>query len=269
MQPLVKIDNLVKCYTGGHLRGSGQSVYALNDVSVSIAQGTTLALVGESGSGKSTLALCLACLERPTSGRIWFEERDIPALDERQLRAVRPKIQLVFQDPASALNPRMTTLEIASEPLFVQKELRERERHRRALELLEYVGLPKAFASRRPAELSGGQKQRLAIARALALQPKLLILDEALSALDCSVQAQIANLLIELQASFALTYLFITHDLAMAVHLADQIAVLEQGRLMECAPPEELLRSPQQQVTRTLLEGAWRLSDRARELRGQ
>lgn len=267
MQPLVKIENLVKSYAGSHLRASGQSVYALNYVSLSIAQGTTLALVGESGSGKSTLALCLACLERPTSGKIWFEERDIAALNERQQSKVRPKIQLVFQDPASSLNPRMTALDIVSEPLFVQKELRERERRRRALELLEYVALTKAFAGRSPAELSGGQKQRLAIARALALQPKLLILDEALSALDCSVQAQIANLLLELQTSFALTYLFITHDLAMAAHLADQIAVLEQGHLIECAPPEQLLRSPQHHVTRTLLEGAWRLSDRASELR--
>src|SRR6267143_7330529 len=198
MQPLIQVDHLVKRYQSGAVLGSGAVVSALNDVSFSVVSGRTLALVGDSGSGKSTLALCLACLERPTSGRVWFGGRDIAALDEKQLRAVRPQIQLVFQDPARSLNPRFSALELVSEPLLVQGRLNKREREDRARALLAQVGLPPEKALRRAEEFSGGQRQRLAIARALALEPKLLVLDEALSALDCSVQAQIANLLLEL-----------------------------------------------------------------------
>jgi peptide/nickel transport system permease protein len=232
MQPFIKVENLVKRYRSGTFLGAGQVVSALNGVSLSVASGTTLALVGESGSGKSTLALCLAGLERPTSGRIWIEGRDIAALDEKQLRAVRPQIQLVFQDPASSLNPRFTALELLTEPLVVQRKRAEREIRERALGLLERVGLSTEIAGRRVGEFSGGQRQRLAIARALTLEPKLLILDEALSALDCSVQAQIANLLLDLQSSSGLTYLFITHDLAMATHLGNEILVMDHGRIV-------------------------------------
>jgi len=233
MQPLIRVESLRKHYRDGRVLGSGHIVSAaLNEVSFSIAPGSTLALVGESGSGKSTLALCLACLERPTSGRIWFGGRNIAALDEKQLRAVRPQIQLVFQDPASSLNPRLTALEIITEPLLLQQSWNRRETQERGFALLERVGLSPEMASRRAGEVSGGQRQRLAIARALSLEPKLLILDEALSALDCSVQAQIANLLLELQSSFALTYFFITHDLAMAAHLAEEIAVINRGRIV-------------------------------------
>jgi peptide/nickel transport system ATP-binding protein len=252
MQPLIQVEYLVKRYSGRGVLGSGEAVSALNEVSFSVAPGKTLALVGASGSGKSTLALCLACLERPTSGRIWFEGRDIAALDEKQLRAVRPQIQLVFQDPASSLNPRFTALEIVTEPLLVQRKWGTRERRERALALLERIGLSRDMASRRTGEFSGGQRQRLAIARALSLAPKLLILDEALSSLDCSVQAQIANLLLELQSSFALTYLFITHDLAMAAHLGDEIAVMNRGRIVEQGVPEKVLRAPSHEATRCL-----------------
>src|SRR6266566_2590602 len=164
MQPLIQVEYLVKRYSGRGVLGSGEVVSALNEVSFSVAPGKTLALVGASGSGKSTLALCLACLERPTSGRIWFEGRDIAALDEKQLRAVRPQIQLVFQDPASSLNPRFTALEIVTEPLLVQRKWGTREMHERALALLERIGLSRDMASRRTGEFSGGQRQRLAMA---------------------------------------------------------------------------------------------------------
>jgi ABC-type glutathione transport system ATPase component len=213
----------------------------------------TLALVGESGSGKSTLALCLACLEHLTSGSIWFGGRDIAALDEPHLRTVRPQIQLVFQDPASSLNPRLTAAEIVSEPLLIQRRSAKQGRCERARALLECVGIPREQAGQRPDEFSGGQRQRLAIARALALEPKLLILDEALSALDCSVQAQIANLLLDLQSSLGLTYLFITHDFPMAAHLADEIAVMDRGKIVEMGAAEQIVRAPKHDVTRRLV----------------
>jgi ABC-type glutathione transport system ATPase component len=253
MQLLIQVENLVKRYSRRTILGSREVVSALNDVSFSVAPGRTLALVGESGSGKSTLALCLAGLERPTSGRIWFEGRDIVALGENQLRAVRPQTQLVFQDPASSLSPRFTALEILTEPLTVQGRVGRREAHERALTMMERVGLSRDMADRRTAEFSGGQRQRLAIARALSLAPKLLIVDEALSALDCSVQAHIANLLLELQSSFALTSVIITHDMAMAAHLADEIAVMDRGRIVEQGSPEVVLRSPKHKAARRLV----------------
>src|SRR5271154_3487512 len=253
MQPLLKVENLVKHYAAGRAARSKEKLAALDGVSLSIAPQSTLALVGESGSGKSTLALCIACLESPTSGNVWFEGIDVAALGENQQRVLRPQIQLVFQDPASSLNPRWNAIDIASEPLVVQGRFTKQEREDKALALLDRVAIPRKMARRRADELSGGQKQRLAIARALALEPKLLILDEALSALDCSVQAQISNLLLELQSSLGLTYLFITHDFLMATHMADQIAVMERGRIVESGPTENVLHSPSHQATRSLL----------------
>ncbi|MHB8502460.1 MAG: ATP-binding cassette domain-containing protein [Candidatus Acidiferrales bacterium] len=253
MQPLLRIENLVKHYAAGRSASSRDKLAALDGVSLSIAPQTTLALLGKSGSGKSTLALCIACLERPTSGSIWFEGVGVTALAESERRRVRPQIQLVFQDPASSLNPRWTALEIVSEPLLVQQRFTKQERIEKTHTLLDRVALPRKMASRRPDELSGGQKQRLAIARALALEPKLIILDEALSALDCSVQAQISNLLLDLQSSLGLTYLFITHDFAMAAHLADQIAVMDRGRIVESGLTEKILSFPCHQATRSLL----------------
>ena len=253
MQLLLNVENLVKRYAAGQSFGSREFLAALDGVSLSIQTATTLALVGESGSGKSTLALCVACLERPTSGSMWFDGRDVAALGEKQQRAVRPQIQLVFQDPANSLNSRLTALEIVAEPLIIQRRFDKQTRSKRACALLERVGIPAKKAGSRPDEFSGGQRQRLAIARALVLEPKLLILDEALSALDCSVQAQIANLLLELQASLRLTYLFITHDFAMAAHLADEIAVMDHGRIVELGAAEKLLRSPEHEATRCLL----------------
>jgi peptide/nickel transport system ATP-binding protein len=253
MQPLIKVENLCKRYAKRSLLGAGEGLPALDRVSFTILPGTTLAIVGESGSGKSTLALCLACLEHPTSGGIWFAEKEIANLCENELRKLRPQIQLIFQDPASSLNPRWNALEILLEPLAVQNKLTRAEMKHRASFLLERVGLSPEILKRSADELSGGQRQRLAIARALALEPKLLILDEALSALDCSVQAQIANLLLDLQSSLGMTYLFITHDLAMAAHLGDEIAVMNRGRIVEHGPAKKVLQQPDNETTRQLL----------------
>lgn len=259
MPALVKVENLVKRYAGMRFLHRREGITALDGVSFSISPGTTLTVVGESGSGKSTLALCLACLERPTSGSVQFEGREVAALGESDLRAVRPRIQLVFQDPALSLNPRFTALEIIAEPLVVQGKLTRHERNGRARGLLERVGLSAGMEGRTPAEFSGGQRQRLAIARALALEPKLLILDEALSALDCSVQAQIANLMADLQTSLGLTYLFITHDLAMAAHLADEVAVLAHGRIVEYGAVKQVLQHPRHAATHALVAAVPRL----------
>jgi peptide/nickel transport system ATP-binding protein len=263
MDRLLIVEKIEKRYGRAHVLGAKQEVTALLDVSFSIGRGSTLALVGESGSGKSTLALCIACLERPTSGKIVFNRNEITVLDEKQLREVRPQIQLVFQDPARSLNPRFSALELVSEPLLVQGRLDKREREARARALLGQVGIPQEKALQRAEEFSGGQRQRLAIARALSLEPKLLILDEALSALDCSVQAQIANLLMELQGRLGLTYLFITHDFAMAGHLAHEIAVMEQGRVVEIGAADEVLGTPNQEVTRRLIAAMPRLTAEA------
>jgi len=260
MPPLLKVENLVKRYARRNLAGMREELLALNGVSFTVFPGTTLAVVGESGSGKSTLASCLACLESPTSGKIWFEDKDIVKVEERVRRQLRPQIQLIFQDPASSLNPRWSVLEILLEPLILRRKFTREEMRQCASSLLERVGISPDIVERPPNELSGGQRQRLAIARALTLEPKLLILDEALSALDCSVQAQIANLLRELQSSLGMTYLFVTHDLAMAVYLADEIAVMSGGRIVELGSAEHILNQPQHETTRQLLRALPRMT---------
>jgi ABC-type glutathione transport system ATPase component len=259
MDPILKVENLVKRYAKRNFVGTPQDFLALDGISFTISAGTTLALVGESGSGKSTLASCIACLEAPTAGNLWFEGRNLALAPESDLRKIRPQIQLIFPDPASSLNPRWTILDILVEPFILQGRLGRKERKTRAFSLLERVGLSADMAGRSAAELSGGQRQRLAIARALTLDPKLLILDEALSALDCSVQAQIANLLLELQDSLAMTFLFITHDLTMAAHLADEIAVMSDGRIVEHGPSTKILQNPSHEATRQLLAAVPRL----------
>lgn len=264
MQPILQVENLVKHYAAARSPRSNDKLAALDGVSFSVLPQTTLALVGESGSGKSTLALSIACLEQPTSGSIFFDGIDVTALSLNDRRKIRPHIQLVFQDPASSLNPRWTALEIISEPLLVQGRLSKPERIAKVFRMFDRVALPRQLATRRSSELSGGQKQRLAIARALALEPKLIILDEALSALDCSVQAQISNLLLALQSSLGLTYLFITHDFAMAAHLADEVAVMQSGRIIESGSPEKILRSPMHETTRALLAATPTLSESQR-----
>jgi len=260
MQPLLKVENLNKTYARRSLASGRNEVRALDGVSFSIFPGTTLAIVGESGSGKSTLALCLACLESPAAGSIWFEDADIVKFGEKQRRAVRRRIQLIFQDPANSLNPRWRVGQVLAEPMSLTGNLSREEITRRAHVFLELVGLSSAMDERFPAELSGGQRQRLAIARALAVEPKLLILDEALSALDCSVQAQVANLLLDLQISLKTTLVFISHDLAMAAHLADEIAVMNRGRIVESGPPETILKQPKNDVTRALLAAVPRMN---------
>ena len=259
VHPLLKVENLVKRYTKRSLAGTPEELLALDSVSFTISPGTTLAVVGESGSGKSTLANCLACLESPTSGNIWFEGKDIVKLEERACRQVRRQIQLIFQDPASSLNPRWSAFEVLVEPLILQRKFNREEIKKRVNYWLGRVGLSQDIVGRSPMELSGCQRQRLAIARALTLEPKLLILDEALSALDCSVQAQIANLLMELQGSLGMTYLFITHDLAMAAHFADEIAVMDRGRIVEQGPPNKIFIQPEQETTRRLLAAVPRI----------
>ena len=257
--PLLEVENLVKTYSRRRLAGPREEVRALDGVSFSISRGTTLAIVGESGSGKSTLALCLACLERPASGCIRFEERNILHAGEKDLRKIRQNIQLIFQDPTSSFNPRWKVLEILMEPLTLQGNLSRDEMRSRGHALLEQVGLSSSIEEKLPSELSGGQRQRLAIARALMLEPKVLILDEALSALDCSVQAQIANLLVGLQNSRGMTYLFITHDMAMAAHLADEIAVMSKGLIVEQGAPDRILKNSESDITRELLAAVPRL----------
>src|SRR5271154_1748839 len=260
-QPLLEVQNLEKCYArSSSLRTNAlrrrEEITALRGVSLAVMPQSTLALVGESGSGKSTLALCIACLEKPTSGTIRFGSDELTSLNESELHAIRPKIQLVFQDPANSLNPRWTALEIVSEPFVIQQRFGQQERHERACALLARVGISPEKANQRPGELSGGQRQRLAIARALALEPRLLILDEALSALDCSVQAQIVNLLLDLQSSLGLSYLFITHDFAMAAHLSDEIAVMDHGKIVETGPTELVTLAPMHFVTKRLMAAA-------------
>jgi len=269
MAPLLTVESLMVRYPPRHFGGTRAAVTALDGVSFSVLAGTTLALVGASGSGKSTLALCLACLGRPTAGKILLEGRELTALTESQLRAVRPKIQLVFQDPSGSLNPRLTALEIVTEPFEVQGRFTEAERYERAGALFERVGLSLDMGPRAASEFSGGQRQRLAIARALALEPRLLILDEALSALDASVQAQIANLLLDLQRASGLTYVFITHDLAMAARLGDEIAVLERGRIVERGAPGDVLDQPAHVAMRALMAAAPRWNAPTKDQAGE
>jgi ABC-type glutathione transport system ATPase component len=237
---LLRVRGLAKRYVRhAGLFGAGDVVFALQDVDLDVAVSGTLALVGESGSGKSTLARCLAGLERADAGEIRF--------------AGRPSVQLVFQDAAQALNPRLTAREIVEEPLLIQRRGGARERASRAHELMEAVGLPGAWSGRRPFELSGGQRQRLGIARALALEPKLLILDEPFAGLDLVVQAQVVNLLLELQAARQLAYLFVSHDLGLMGRIADEIVVLQHGRVVERGSPAAILSQPEHAHTRALV----------------
>ncbi len=210
-------------------------------------------MVGESGGGKSTLARCLALLEEPSSGEIFVEGRPVAELDGRQKRALRPRLQLIFQDPASAVNPRFSAAEAVAEPLVLRRWADRAARHARALELMDEVGLSAELAERSSLELSGGQKQRLVIARALAAEPKLLILDEGLAGLDLSLQAQVVNLLLRLQERHRLAYVLISHDLRLVAHLADRLAVMDRGRLVESGVPEEILARPQNPATRNLV----------------
>ena len=252
-EPLVRVCGLTKRYARRAERRRSPTVQALAGVDLEVARGATLALVGQSGSGKSTLARCLARLEEPTSGRIWFEGVDLLALHGRRLLPYRQRIQLILQDSATALDPCLTAAEIVAEPLDVLGRGDGRERRRCARELMETVGLPAAWGGRRPLELSGGQRQRLAIARALAVKPQLLILDEAFAGLDASIQAQVAALLRELQGRHGLAYLYVSHDLALMSLLADEVAIMFEGRIVEHGAVARIFADPRHPHTRALI----------------
>jgi len=253
-QSLLEVRNLNKTYVQQRwFSGKRFQVKALDNVSLTIPQGRTFALVGESGSGKSTLAKCLTMLEEPDSGEIYFEGSNLVVMKQHERRRIRPQLQLIFQDAATAFNPRFSAAEIIAEPLVIQRRGSDEERRKRALELMEQTGLPVDAAGRSASEFSGGQRQRLAIARALVLEPRCLVLDEALSGLDLSIQRQIVRLLLELQARASLTYLFISHDLGLMAQIADQVAVMHQGKIVEEQAPLDLFSKPRHPHTQALL----------------
>jgi ABC-type glutathione transport system ATPase component len=252
--PLLTIRHLSKRYTQRRwFSRNTPTITALDDINLTVSPRSTLALVGESGSGKSTLARCIALLTPADSGEIWLGDKNLLTASSTDLHATRRQIQVIFQDATAAMNPRFSALEIVDEPLRIQEGTGKRERRRRALAILDQVGIPPEWADRSPLEFSGGQRQRLMIARALVLKPALLILDEALSGLDLSIQAQIANLLIELQASFSLTYLYISHDLRLAGYLADEMVIMQRGKIVESGTVEEVFLNPRHSYTRALI----------------
>ncbi len=236
-------------------------VKAVDDVSLEVRAGETLGLVGESGCGKSTLGRCLIRLYEPTAGEVEFEGRNFLKLSGESLRQTRQQVQMIFQDPYSSLNPRMTVGQILTEPFRIHNIGSGRDRSDRVRELLKTVGLKPSHVNRYPHEFSGGQKQRICIARALALNPRLIIADEPVSALDVSIQAQILNLMKDLQRDLKLTYIFISHDLSVIEHICDRIAVMYLGKIVELAPREELFRNPKHPYTQALIKAIPRIGE--------
>jgi oligopeptide/dipeptide ABC transporter ATP-binding protein len=253
--PLIDARNIVKHYPilGGVFMKQTGSVRAVDGVSLTIGEGETVGLVGESGCGKTTFGRAILRLEEPTSGEIFFRGKSILGYARNEMQALRREMQIIFQDPFSSLNPRKTVGQIIGEPLLVHGVKRRQERDRRVLELLEVVGLRKEHMRRYPHQFSGGQRQRIGVARALALKPKLVVCDEAVSALDVSIQAQVINLLKDLQQDFGLTYLFISHDLSVVEHVSDRVAVMYLGKIVEIAPSEDLYLEPLHPYTQALL----------------
>jgi oligopeptide/dipeptide ABC transporter ATP-binding protein len=248
-QILVEIKDLKKYFPAAHK----QVVRAVDGVSFTIKRGETLGLVGESGCGKTTVGRCLLRLIESTSGEIRFNGRDLLRLGRRELRELRRQMQIIFQDPYSSLNPRMKVGSIIAEPLEIHKIANRRERRERVAELLRVVGLDPDYANRYPHQFSGGQRQRIGIARALALNPDFIVADEPVSALDVSVQAQVVNLMQDLQEQFGLTYLFISHGLAVVKHISTRVGVMYLGKLVELAPAEEIYNQPLHPYTQALL----------------
>jgi oligopeptide/dipeptide ABC transporter ATP-binding protein len=265
---LLELEHLSKTYPGA----GGTSVQAVSDVSLSIEAGEVLGVVGESGCGKSTLGRTLLRLIEPSGGTIRFAGEDLPKLSPRRMKAIRKDMQIIFQDPFGSLNPRHTVGYIIGEPLVVHRIGDRASRRRRVAELLALVGLPADGAKRYPHEFSGGQRQRIAIARALALEPKLLVADEAVSALDVSIQSQIINLIAELQRRLNLAMMFISHDLSVIRHVSDRIAVMYLGRIVEIGPAETVMDKPLHPYTQALLSAIPRPGQKRAErtvLRGE
>ena len=254
--PILQVRNLKKYFPikkGSLFAKQVGAVKAVDDVSFDLWPGETLGVVGESGCGKSTTGRAILQLHKPTSGSVMFEGRELTTLNNQQMRGVRRDLQIVFQDPYASLNPRMTVGNIIAEPLVIHSIGTKETRRARVRELLDIVGLNPAFTNRYPHEFSGGQRQRIGIARALALQPKLIVCDEPVSALDVSIQAQVMNLLEDLQAEFNLTYMFIAHDLAVVKHVSDRVAVMYLGKIVELAEADKLYEDPQHPYTQALL----------------
>ena len=251
---LVEVSHLVKRFRrGGGLLRKGATVTAVDDVSFAIGEGETFGLVGESGSGKTTTGRCILRLIEPTSGVITFRGEDVLAFSTRRLREARRQMQIVFQDPYASLNPRMKARQIVEEPLIIHRLGDGAARGDRVAELFHLVGLDPAHLERYPRQFSGGQRQRIGLARALALHPSFLVLDEPVSALDVSVQAQVVNLLMDLQQRLQLTYLFIAHDLRLVEHICSRVAVMYLGKIVEVGPAASIFAAPQHPYTRALL----------------
>lgn len=249
-KPLIEVNHLSKFFN----LGNNQILKAVNDLNFSIAQGETVGVVGESGCGKSTAGRTMMRLYEPTNGEVLFNGKNIYQMKGAELKQLRRDMQMIFQDPYASLNPRMTVMEIIGEALDVHKLAGSRkERKKKVEQLLELVNLNSAYASRYPHEFSGGQRQRIGIARALAVDPKFIIADEPISALDVSIQAQVVNLLQELQRDMGLTYLFIAHDLSMVKHISDRVAVMYLGKIVELARSEDLYNDPRHPYTHALM----------------
>ncbi|MBP8273864.1 MAG: ABC transporter ATP-binding protein [Acidobacteria bacterium] len=264
MKPLLQVEHLVKEFSRGGFLRRGPGVRAVDDVSFAINKGETFGLVGESGSGKTTTGRCILRLIEPTSGQVTFDGRDVLGLGASDLRSARRNFQIVFQDPYSSLNPRMRVGDIVEEPLIIHRDGGKAERAARVDELFELVGLSRDQRQRYPHEFSGGQRQRIGLARALALNPSFIVLDEPVSALDVSVQAQVVNLLLDLQERLALTYLFIAHDLRLVRQVCSRIGVMYRGRLVEVGTSADVFERPAHPYTRALLSAIPHLEPGAR-----
>lgn len=251
---LFEIKNLKKHYeVKKGLFAKPTTIKAVNDISFEVKKGEILSIVGESGCGKSTTAKLLMTIEEPTSGAIFFEGRDITKFSEKELQEYRKKVQIIFQDPYSSLNPRWNVGKIIAEPLKLNTELSDKEIKQKVLEIMKKVGLQEDWYERYPHQFSGGQRQRIGIARALVIEPEVIICDEPVSALDVSIQAQVLNLLLDLQEEFNLTYIFISHDLSVVEHISDRIIVMYFGDIVESNDVASLFENPQHEYTKQLL----------------